>query len=77
MTLAEIRERYGVPAEVGMRVRWGKVAEQRQEVPDQVVGASSFHPGRLVIYCHYDNARTTAEELTYYNADGEVIWRPE
>lgn len=71
MTLAEIREKYGVPAEVGMRVSLGGG-------PARILRASTSYPGQLVIYREWQSEPTTtrATYLTYYNADGEVIWRP-
>lgn len=85
MTLAEIRERYGVPAEVGMRVSWIWYGPDEIVQCDGMVEDVPFIGYLMMCQLVYDGEAQESRrkhavkctELTYYNDDGEVIWRPE
>lgn len=73
MTLAEIRERYGVPAEVGMLI------EDPAGDLGRIIGCTHGY-GMVCVHWvdrHGEDWETSPKDLTYYNDDGEVIWRPE
>lgn len=74
MTLAEIREKYGVPAEVGMRVTIGDLP--RCMLYADIVRECSCKQGNIEVECGAGLFSCHPSNLTYYDKDGAVIWAP-
>ena len=89
MTLEQIREKYGVPVEIGgvvgyddeylrgvvLNVKYGiaTIVGMRNAVFAKPYPGGEDRPVKVEAEI-WDRSLTS---LTYYNADGEVIWRPE